>query len=105
MEPPYEPSVKSRKLADQARDEIASAETVKDAAKRARAFDKALHTIALAWSKMLFEHGMELAHNDRTKSTLRFGLTLDDSLLERLDHYQWIIETVKHSGANWVRIV
>ncbi len=105
MDPPYEPGAKAKKLAEEAKDDLAQAQASKEGAKRSESFDKALHAISLAWEKMLFEHGLELARNDRTKNTLRFGLTLDDSLLERLDHYQWIIETVKHSGANWVRLV
>jgi hypothetical protein len=105
MDPPYEPGPKAKKLAEQAKDSLAEAQASKEGSKRARAFDKALHETALAWEKMLYEHGLQIATNDRTKNTLRFGLTLDESLFQRLDHYQWIIDTIKHSGANWVRIV
>lgn len=105
MDPAYQPGAKAKKLQARAQELMAEAQGLKEGAKRAAGFDKALKETALAWEKMLFEHGLQIAGHERFRKTLRFGLTLDESLLNRLDHYPWIIEAVKRSGANWVRLV
>lgn len=104
-DPPYQPGAKAEALAEEARDLMAAARAQQDGARRAKAFEKALRYTALAWEKALFEHGLQLAFHPKTKSTLRFGLTLDESLLSRMDHYEWIADAVKRSGTNWVRLV
>lgn len=105
MQPAYKPGSKSTKAFDRARDAVAKAEKTKDGVKRARAFDAALHETAMAWEKLLFEHGLQTALTDRRANALRFGLTIDDSILQRIDQYQWIVDMIKRSGANWVRLV
>jgi len=105
MEPRLEASAKLKKLAEKAKDSIADAETKTDDAKRARAFTDALHDISVASETMLVEHGRQIAADPRGRAALRFGLTLDATLLERLDQYKWIVDEVQRSGANWVRLV
>lgn len=105
MEPLYKQGSKSRKKAEEAKDLIAKAYAEKEPRSRAKAFDKALHVISLAWQKMLFEHGVQVALGEKTKNTLRFGLSLDENLLQRLDHYKWLIGAIHRSGTNWVRLV
>lgn len=104
-DPQYEPSVKARRLSDQARDSMAEAQGAKKPETRAKLFDRALHDVSAAWQKMLVEHGQEIAGSERRRKSARYGLTLDESLLRRIEHYQWIDEAVQRSGSNWVRVV
>jgi hypothetical protein len=104
-EPLYEPGRRAKKLADAAKDAIAAATRRKSAPKRAAAFEKALHAVSIAWEKELFEHGLQLAAAPRLSKDARFGLTLDASLVTRMDDLKWIVEGVKNSGSNWVRVV
>jgi hypothetical protein len=103
--PAYKPSEKAKKLYDGARAAVAKAEGGKDTAERAKLFDRALHEISMAWQKLLVEHGQQLAANSDTRANIRFGLTLDSSLLDRLADVGWIVDAVQRSGSNWVRLV
>ena len=103
-EPKYQPSPKARHLADRARDAIAEAQLSQDPSQRAKLFDRALRDVSTAWQKLLAEHGAQVAAS-KAGGALRYGLTLDDSLLNRLDHYEWLIQEVERSGSNWVRLV
>lgn len=103
--PLYKPGGKSKELAEKARDAMAEAARQKEAPARAKAFQKALTRVALAWEKMLFEHGLQLALDERRAKDLRFGLTIDESLLKRLDDLEWVAEAARRSGSNWVRVV
>jgi hypothetical protein len=84
---------------------MAKAEGAKDGAKRAAAFDKALYDIALAWEKMLFEHGLQMAHSERFSRSQRFGVTLDASIVDRMDDYENVVDAIAKAGFNWVRVV
>jgi hypothetical protein len=105
MDPMYEPGKKAQDFADKARQEIAKAEALKDGPKRAAAFDKAIYDTSLAWETVLFEHGLQMARNDKFRKNQRFGLTLDAAILNRLQDYPWIVDSIAKTGANWVRLV
>ncbi len=104
-QPVYKPGTKSTQLAAAATSAMSSAAGRKETPARVQAYQEALKKIALAWEKVLFEHGLQRAQNQRLSLDLRFGLTLDESLLKRLDDLDWIVEAVRRSGANWVRLV
>jgi hypothetical protein len=103
--PLYKPGAKARKTAAQAQELMAKAHAEKGGSARARAFDAALTAVSAAWQKMLFEHGLQTALSAKRKAGLRFGLTIDESIFKRLDHYESLISAIKRSGANWVRLV
>lgn len=104
-QPLYKPGKKAKELADAAKDAMAAAAGQKETPARVKAYQKALHATSLAWEKTLFEHGLQHALEERRAAGLRFGLTLDENLLKRLDDLDWIAEAVRRSGADWVRLV
>lgn len=104
-QPLYKPGKKAKDLAEKAKDAMAEASRQKEAPARAQAFAKALEATALAWEKTLFEHGLQHATDERRAKNYRFGLTLDDTLLQRMDDVEWAAEAVKRSGSDWVRLV
>ncbi len=104
-QPLYEPGRKAKALAEDAKKAMADAAGQKDAAARAAAFETALRATALAWEKELFEHGLQLATDERHAKKTRFGLTLDDSLVKRLEDVDWVAEAAARSGSDWVRLV
>ena len=77
---------------------MAAAEREKEAPKRAAAFEEALRATSLAWEKELYEHGLQLALDERRAKKERFGLTFDDSLLKRMDDLDWLAEAVAALG-------
>ena len=103
--PLYEPGKKAKELADGAKKAMAAAAGVKAAPKRAAAFEEALRQTALAWEKELYEHGLQLALDERRAKRERFGLTFDDSLLKRAGELDWLAEAAARSGSDWVRVV
>ncbi len=104
-QPLYKPGKKAKELAAAAREAMAEAAGQKETRARVKAYHKTLQATALAWEKMLFEHGLQHALDERGTPGLRFGLTLDENLLKRLDDRDWIVSAVRRSGANWVRLV
>ncbi len=104
-QPLYEPGRKAKQLADDAKKAMADAAREKDASKRAAGFESALRATSLAFEKELFEHGLQLATDERRSKRFRFGLTLDDTLVKRLDDIDWVAEAVARSGSDWVRLV
>jgi hypothetical protein len=104
-QPLYKPGKKAKELAETAKDLMADAAREKDTPARVRAYRKALHATSLAWEKELFEHGLQHALDERRAPGLRFGLTLDEGVLKRLDDLEWIAEAVRRSGSDWVRLV
>jgi len=104
-QPLYKPGKKAKALADAAKESMAEAAGQKETPARVLAYRKALQNTALAWEKMLFEHGLQHALDERRAPGLRFGLTLDENLLKRLDDLEWIAEAVRRSGSDWVRLV
>lgn len=105
MKPLYKQGAKPRKAAEEAKLLMAAAHGEKAPDKRALAFAKALHATSIAWQKMLFEHALQIALSEKNKEEPRFGVTLDESLLNRLNHFRWLAGAVQRSGANWVRLV
>lgn len=103
--PLYKPGSKSKELSEKAKAAMADAARQKDAPGRAKGYEKALTHVALAWEKMLFEHGLQLALDERRAPDLRFGLTFDASLLKRMDDVEWAAEAARRSGSDWVRVV
>lgn len=103
--PLYKPGKKAKQLTGAAQESMAEAARQKETPARVKAYQKALQNTALAWEKMLFEHGLQHALDERRAPGLRFGLTLDENLLKRLDDLEWIAEAVRRSGADWVRLV
>jgi|GEM_PF-1673417 len=103
--PLYKPGAKALKAADLAQSLMSRAHAVKDGGARAQAFDTALAAVSAAWQKMLFEHGLQIARDQKSQGALRFGLVIDESIFQRLDHYEGIIKAIKRTGANWVRLV
>lgn len=104
-QPLYKPGEKAKSLAEQAKNAMAKAAASKDGPGRPKAFRKALHATALAWEKTLFEHGLQHALDERRAAGLRFGLTIDESILKRLDDLEWIAEAVRRSGSDTARLV
>lgn len=104
-DPTYKPGAKALKLESRAREMMSAANALKDEPQRAAAFDKALAAISSAGQKMLVEHGAQVARSPKLKDSLRFGLTLDDSLGSRIENYKWVVDSIARSGANWVRLV
>lgn len=104
-EPTFKPSKRARDLHEDAREAMAKAKAESLPEKRAQLYDKALTKLALAWSKSLFEHGAQVAAHPKKGPTLRWGLTLDETLASRVADFEDIAETIKRSGANWVRLV
>ena len=103
--PLYKPGAKAKDLAEKAKQAMADAARQKEAPGRAKGYEKALTQVALSWEKMLFEHGLQLALDERRAKDLRFGLTIDASLLKRFDDMEWVAEAARRSGSNWVRVV
>ncbi|MBI3548881.1 MAG: hypothetical protein HY078_07575 [Elusimicrobia bacterium] len=103
--PPYKASPAASKLHAKAEDEIAAALAASSKPDRAQAFDKALTSISLGWAKMLFEHGEQIAQDRKLGTALRWGLTLDESLSDRLADYSKILKQLDRSGVTWVRLV
>lgn len=103
--PLYQPGSKSRKLYEKAALALEDAAKISGEDKRAEAFDEALHETSMSWQKLLFEHGLQIAHNEKTRGELRYGLTLDESFANHVESQKWVIERVARSRANWVRLV
>jgi hypothetical protein len=104
-QPLYEPGKKAKGLTDDAKNAMAAAAREKEAPKRAAAYEDALRLTALAWEKELYEHGLQLALDERRAKRERFGLTFDGTILKRLDDVDWLAEAVERSGSDWVRVV
>jgi len=99
------PSAKALKLDEAAKLAIAYAQKQRGPGARAEFFGKALHAVALASETALFERGRGRAHERAFSKTARFGVTLDDGVLKRLDDLDWIADSVAGAGNNWVRLV
>lgn len=103
--PPYAPSKHDRSLAEAAKSAIAAAQLKSEAPARAAAFEEALHASATAEERTLIERGRQLSRVSAFEKSARFGLTLDDGVLKRLDDLDWIAASISHAHANWVRLV
>ncbi|MBI5631098.1 MAG: hypothetical protein HY921_09465 [Elusimicrobia bacterium] len=105
MEPAYRPSRKAEKTLAAAQSLLERAQAQASPAKRAALFNRALSQTARSWQTMLFEHGVQIAQDPKRGPGLRFGLTLHEAVLQRMSDYDWIIDMIQRSGANWVRVV
>ena len=103
--PRYAPGKDFQKSETQAKAALVEAQASPDPRRRARLFDKALSSISRAWQVMLFEHGRQAAADPKVRAGLRFGLTLEEALIDRLPEHQWIAGKLASSGADWVRLV
>lgn len=103
--PRYAPGAAFAKAESKAKEAMADAQGASDPRKRARLFDSALCAVAYAWQTMLFEHGRQAAKDPKASASLRLGLTLDETLVDRLSEHAWIIDKLSGSGAGWVRLV
>ncbi|MEI8191842.1 MAG: hypothetical protein WCI75_19185, partial [candidate division NC10 bacterium] len=101
----YAPGPAFTKAEAKAKAAIVEAQAASDARARARLFDKALYAIADAWQTMLFEHGRQTARDPKASASLRLGLTLDETLVDRLPEHAWIVDKIAGSGATWVRLI
>ncbi|MEK7389076.1 MAG: hypothetical protein AAB036_05215 [Elusimicrobiota bacterium] len=104
-QPLYKPTKKAKDLSDAAKDAMAAAAREKDTPSRAKLYKRALNLVSLAWQHVLFEHALQHGLDERHAPTQRFGLTIDEGILKRLDDLDWIVKAVHRSGANWVRLV
>lgn len=103
--PPYSPGSNVKQLAEEAQKSLADATRQSDAAKRATGFQSALRATSQAWAASLSEHGLQMSSEPSNIKKFRFGLTLDDGLMSRIEDVEWVAESVARSGANWVRVV
>ena len=103
--PRYAPTLAFARAESKAKDAMTDAQSASAARKRARLFDKALSSIADAWQTMLFEHGSQAARDPKASASLRLGLTLDETLVDRLSEQAWVVDKLSSSGATWVRLI
>ena len=103
--PIYKPGVKAREAAQRAQALMAQAYKENSPVPRARAFDAALQAVSLAWQHLLTEHGRQIALAEKDKSALRFGLTIDEAIFQRLNRYERLIAAIRRSRADSVRLV
>lgn len=103
-DPPYRPSRKALKRHRNLAEMIERARGAPAEERRAR-HGRALTQLSRAWSQMLAEHGTQLARHARTGPSLRWGLTLDETLHNRLGEHDRIFRQLGRSGATWVRLV
>lgn len=104
-EPNYKPSARSRELQEAAQKALADAKKETRPAAKAALYEKALTRLSAAWAKMLFDHGTQTAAHPKLGPTLRWGLTLDETLASRVSDFDSIAKKLGTSGANWVRLV
>jgi hypothetical protein len=103
--PPYAPSDDVTDLVARAKEAIAEAKAQKSPRKRGKAFNQALTAASFAWQQVLYDYGRQRAQHKKYGPRLRFGLSIDESILERIDEHEKIVDRIKNSGANWVRLV
>ncbi|MBI5200953.1 MAG: hypothetical protein HY925_05150 [Elusimicrobia bacterium] len=104
-EPSWKPGRKAKEQQAASQEALAAAKRETEPYKKAIAYEKALTRISAAWATMLFEHGSQIATTPKIGATLRWGLTLDESLSARVADFDVIAKKLGSSGANWVRLV
>jgi len=104
-DPPYKPSKQVLRLVERAKKSMVDAHAASSPRKRAKRFDKALVEVSSAWSQLLFENGLQLALDPKHSKDVRWGLSLDETLVDHVKDYDWIAGRVADSGADWVRLV
>ncbi|MBI4348397.1 MAG: hypothetical protein HY553_16260 [Elusimicrobia bacterium] len=104
-EPTYKPSRKAKEQQEALLEALAAAKRETEPGKRAAAYEKALTRVSAAWATMLFEHGVQTAAHPKLGPGLRWGLTLDETIVNRVADFDDIAKKLGSSGANWVRLV
>ncbi|MBI2361982.1 MAG: hypothetical protein HYV15_01165 [Elusimicrobia bacterium] len=103
--PAYAPSRKAAALVEAAKNAVARATAASERRKRARLFDQALSAVSVAWQQVLVEHGRQVSKDADAGPRLRRGLSLDESVLGRIQDFDALAGAVAESGASWVRLV
>jgi len=104
-DPVYKPSSEAAALLERARAAMGEARGAKIPRDRAELFDKALTQISFAWQQVLFEHGEQTVRHPKAGKRLRWGLTLDETLIDHPQRFAWTAAKIQESGADWVRLV
>lgn len=105
LKPPYRPSEQVARLVSEAKDAMAKATAVNGDRKRAKLFDRALAQVSFAWQQLLFDHGKQTIKDEKLGARVRFGLSIDETLSERIHDFDRIADQLAESGAGWVRLV
>lgn len=105
FDPPFKPDEGFRKAEARAKADLVAAQAASDGRERGMLFDRALASISSAWHTMIFEHGRQIAKHGHAGKALRYGLTLDESLVDRLSDHAWVADKTAAAGADWVRLV
>ncbi len=103
--PTYKPSIRAKELLAEAKEMLSKATTEKVLRKRAKRFDEALAKTSFAWQQVLFEHGRQVLDDPKRADRMRWGVTLDERIVDRIKEYDWIGERLNKAGVNWVRLV
>lgn len=103
--PVYRPSKRVKKMVASARKMIRKGHAAKEPRKKAAIFDQALSITSFAWQQLLYEHGEQLLSDAKYGARQRFGLSLDETLTDRMHDYEKLADQISESGATWVRIV
>ncbi|MFA5140620.1 MAG: hypothetical protein WC728_15435 [Elusimicrobiota bacterium] len=104
-QPPYKPSRDVDRMLERVMRLTADAHAAKTPRKRAARFDEALTAVSQAWQQILFEHGRQVVLDPEFGKRLRWGLSLDETLVERIDEYERVASVVADTGADWIRLV
>lgn len=104
-QPPYKPSRDVDRMLARVTRLTADAHAAKTPQRRAARFDEALTAISQAWQQILFDHGRQIVADPEFGKRLRWGLSLDETFVERIDEYERIASAVADTGADWVRLV
>ncbi|HVE12959.1 MAG TPA: hypothetical protein VNI01_06165 [Elusimicrobiota bacterium] len=103
--PTYQPGRKGLELLAAAKDAIARAKAARPEPTQARAYNDALQAVSYAWQQMLFEHGRQIAEDPKLGPALRWGLTLDETVIDRVSEFDWLADRLQEARATWVRLV
>ncbi|PCI34966.1 MAG: hypothetical protein COB53_11430, partial [Elusimicrobia bacterium] len=103
--PTYKPSTRAKELIANAKEKLRAATVEEVLRKRAKRFDEALAETSFAWQQILFEHGRQTLSDSKRADRMRWGVTLDERVIDRIQEYDWIAERLNKAGINWVRLV
>ncbi|HBL17461.1 MAG: hypothetical protein A2X36_12730 [Elusimicrobia bacterium GWA2_69_24] len=103
--PAYAPTKPTTALLERVKKLLADAHAANVRRDRARLFDEALTQIAFAGEQILFEHGHQTVRDPKRGPQLRWGLTLDETVVDNAKEFDWLAKTAAGAGVNWVRLV
>ncbi|MFH2203595.1 MAG: hypothetical protein ABIJ96_10800 [Elusimicrobiota bacterium] len=104
-QPSYTPSKRVEKMISQAQKTLSKAHAAKEPRKKARICDQALTQTSYAWQQVLYEHGQQVIHDPKAGPQQRFGVSLDETLIDRIHDFETIADAIDRLGASWVRLV